>query len=206
MLLLIRKMLRKMAQSIENKRIANYRKGIHKELTLSLVKCKSLNVGGDRMKSIEETIDSNLELIETMVEDNKTDKEIAAKLGIGYSTFKRYKATNTGMKEAIAEGKDKKNQAVEQALYKCCIGYHYYEDVATKVKVQRVENDQVLESEEVNINSVKKYRGPELSAQKYWLNNKQKSKWSEDPNKASNDKKLTKLKEKEVDLKFSPVE
>lgn len=153
------------------------------------------------MKSIESIIDSSLELIETMVEDNKTDKEIAKELGIGYSTFKKYKATNEGMKEAIAEGKDKKNQAVEQSLYKCCVGYSYYEDVVTKVKVQRIEEGQTLESEEVKISSVKKYRGPDLAAQKYWLNNKQKSKWSEDPNKVSNDKKLTKLKEKEIKSK-----
>lgn len=157
------------------------------------------------MKSIEENISNNLELIETMVEDNKTDKEIAAKLGIGYSTFKRYKATNDDLKAAIAEGKDKKNQAVEQALYKCCVGYSYYEDVATKTKVQRVEEGQVLESEEVSINSVKKYRGPDLAAQKYWLNNKQKTKWSEDPNKTVNDKKLLKLKEKEVKSKCFDV-
>lgn len=155
------------------------------------------------MKSIEETINSNLELIESMVEDNKTDKEIAKELGIGYSTFKRYKATNTGMKEAIAEGKDKKNQAVEQALYKCCVGYPYYEEVPTKVKTQTLAPDgkTVLESESVNISSVKKYKGPDLAAQKYWLNNKQKTKWSEDPNRTVNDKKLLKLKEKEVKTK-----
>ncbi|URZ15321.1 Xaa-His dipeptidase [Clostridium felsineum] len=154
------------------------------------------------MKSIEEIINSSLEEIETMVEDNKTDKEIAKELGIGYSTFKRYKATNEGMKEAIAEGKDKKNQAVEQAVYKCAIGYKYYEEVITKVKVQtETEKGQILENEEVKISNVKKYKGPDLAAQKYWLNNKQKSKWSEDPNKTVNDKKLLKLKEKEIKSK-----
>lgn len=153
------------------------------------------------MQSNEDIIKGNLELIGTMVEDNKTDKEIAKKLGIGYSTYRKYKAQNEDLKQVIAEGKDKKNQAVEQALYKCCVGYPYYEDVATKTKVQRVENGVVLESEEVVISSVKKYRGPDLAAQKYWLNNKQKTKWSEDPNRTLNDKKLTKLKEKEVNSK-----
>lgn len=159
------------------------------------------------MKSIEEIISSNLSLIESMVEDNKTDKQIAESLGIGYSTFKRYKASNADLKEAIAEGKDKKNQAVEQALYKTCLGYVYYEEVATKVKVQELAEDghTVLESEKVNISEVKKYKGPDLAAQKYWLNNKKKSNWSEDPNKVANDKKLTKLKEKEVEAKTAPI-
>ncbi|WP_411680435.1 Xaa-His dipeptidase [Clostridium thailandense] len=157
------------------------------------------------MQSNEDIIKDNLELIGTMVEDNKTDKEISKKLGIGYSTYRKYKAQNEELKQVIAEGKDKKNQEVEQALYKCCVGYSYYEDVATKTKVQRIENGVTLESEEVVISSVKKYRGPDLSAQKYWLNNKQKTKWSEDPNKTMNDKKLTKLKEKEVEAKTSPI-
>ena len=153
------------------------------------------------MKSNEDIIKDNLELIGTMVESGSTDKEIAKKIGIGYSTYRKYKAQDTDLKQVIAEGKDKKNQAVEQALYKCCVGYHYYEDVATKVKVQRVEDGQVLESEDVRLSSVKKYRGPDLAAQKYWLNNKQKTKWSEDPNRTVNDKKLLKLKEKEVKSK-----
>lgn len=155
------------------------------------------------MKSIEEIISSNLSLIESMVEDNKTDKEIASKLGVGYSTFKRYKATNDELKSVIAEGKDKKNQAVEQALYMLCVGYDYYEEVVTKVKTQQLADDgiTILDGEEVKISSVKKYKGPDLAAQKYWLNNKDKTKWSEDPNKTANDKKLTKLKEKEINSK-----
>lgn len=153
------------------------------------------------MKSNEDIIKDNLELIGTMVEDGSTDKEIAKKIGIGYSTYRKYKAQDNDLKQVIAEGKDKKNQAVEQALYKCCIGYSYYEEVISKVKTQRVENGQVLEDEGVKISNVKKYKGPDLAAQKYWLNNKQKTKWSEDPNKTVNDKKLTKLKEKEVSSK-----
>ncbi len=159
------------------------------------------------MKSVEEIINSNLNLIESMVEDNKTDKEIAAKLGISYSTFKRYKSSNDELKAVIAEGKDKKNQRVEQALYMNCIGYSYYEEVPTKVKEEVLAEDgtTILSKERVEVSSVKKYKGPDLAAQKYWLNNKQKTKWSEDPNKTLNDKKITKLKEKEVNSKAIPL-
>lgn len=159
------------------------------------------------MKSIEEIISGNLSLIESMVEDNKTDKEIAEKLGVGYSTYKRYKAINDELKAVIAEGKDKKNQSVEQALYKCCVGYPYYEEVITKVKVEVLAEDgaTVLAQEDVKISNVKKYRGPDLAAQKYWLNNKDKAHWKEDPFKVENDKKLTKLKEKEVNSKVIEI-
>lgn len=65
--------------------------------------------------------------------------------------------------------------------------------------------DKKITNEDVKISKVKKYRGPELNAQKYWLNNKEKAKWKEDPHKAANDKKLTKLKEKEVNSKVIDI-
>jgi len=52
----------------------------------------------------------SLTLIESMVERDFTDKEIAEKIGVTYSTFKRFKAQNSELKAIIAQGKDKKNQ------------------------------------------------------------------------------------------------
>ena len=155
------------------------------------------------MASIEDKIKSSLNLIESMVSDGLTDKEIAEKLGISYSSFRRYKAQNSDLKTAIAQGKDKKNQSVEKALYKNAIGYSYYEEVATKVKNEVLAEDgkTILVKEEVKISSVRKYKGPDLAAQKYWLGNRDKAKWQEDPHKVSNDKKLTKIKEKELNSK-----
>jgi hypothetical protein len=155
------------------------------------------------IKSVQEIIDSSLTLIESMVEDNKTDKEIADKLGVGYSTYKKYKATNEDLKAVISEGKDKKNQKVEQAVFKTAVGYVYWEEVATKVKSQELSEDgtTILEKESVIISEVKKYKGPDLNAQKYWLNNREKAQWKDDPHGVENSKKITKLKEKEVNSK-----
>lgn len=153
------------------------------------------------MKSIEETIMDNLTSIESMVSDGQTDKEIAEKLGISYSTFRRYKKENVDLKAAIAQGKDKKNQNVAAALYKCCIGYKYYEEVATKVKTEVLAEDgkTILTNEDVIVKSIKKYRGPDLNAQKFWLGNRDKTKWQEDPHKVANDKEITKIKKKQVE-------
>lgn len=154
------------------------------------------------MKSIEDIIKSQLELIETMVEKGATDKEISKKIGVGYSTFRKYKAQDEDIKQIMAQGKEKKNQAVEQAVYKCATGYHYYEDVVTKLKNEEVTEDgNIITKEEVKISSVKKYRGPDLAAQKYWLNNKEKAKWKDDPNKVAIDKENLKLKKKEIESK-----
>jgi len=149
----------------------------------------------------------SLDQIESMVERDLTDKEIAEKVGVTYSTFKRFKAQNSELKAIIAQGKDKKNQTVEQSLFKCCNGYKYYEEVVTKVKTETLaaDNITVLVNEDVVISNVKKYKGADLAAQKYWLNNKNKAKWKDDPNKVANDIKLTKLKEIEVNAKVFDV-
>lgn len=159
------------------------------------------------MKSNEELIKDNLTLIESMVSDGLTDKEIAEKIGMSYSTFRRYKTQNADLKTAIAQGKDRRNQKVVEALYKCCTGYKYYEEVATKVKEEVLAEDgrTILTKEDVVVKSIKKYRAPDLNAQKYWLNNRDKTQWKEDPYKVENDKKLTKLKEKEVNSKVIEI-
>ncbi|WP_309245217.1 Xaa-His dipeptidase [Clostridium sp. CF012] len=160
-----------------------------------------------RSDSYEEIIESHLDQIESWLEQNLTDKEIAENLDVAYSTYRKYKSISVALKGRIATVKDKKNQIVEQSLYKCCNGYKYYEEVISKVKKEVLAADgvTVLNVEDIVISNVKKYKGPELAAQKYWLNNKNKVKWKDDPNKVDNDKKLIKLKEKEVNAKIIEI-
>ncbi|EES49692.1 Xaa-His dipeptidase [Clostridium botulinum] len=160
------------------------------------------------MKSVEDIIKDNLKSIESMAESGCTDKEIAGKLDISYSTFKRYKSSNKALKDLMAQCKDKKNEEVEQALFNNCIGYEYEEEVPVKIKEEVMAEDEqtVLIKERVVVKKVKKYCKPDLAAQKYWLNNMKKAKWSDDPNKVSNDKKLTKLKEKEAEQRNKLIE
>lgn len=156
-----------------------------------------------RSDSFQEIIESRLSEIESWVEKGDTDKEIAEKLGMGYSTYRKYKTDSVALKGAIATGKDKANQAVEKALLNNCLGYKYYEEVATKVKEEVLAEDgkTILIKESVVVKAVKKYAKPDLAAQKFWLINRSNRKWQEDPNKVDNDKKLIKLKEKEVSSK-----
>lgn len=158
-------------------------------------------------KSIDEELESQLPVIISMVKDGCTDKEIIEKLNISASTWKRKKAQNSKIKEALEELADNRNQEVEEALFKVCTGYTYYEEVVTKVKEEVLADDKqtILTKEDVKISRVKKYRGPDINAQKYWLNNKKKAVWKDDPHKVDNDRKLTKLKEKEVDAKIAPI-
>ena len=153
-------------------------------------------------KSLDDEIESKLPLIITMVKDGCKDKDILEMLGISASTWKVKKAKNSKLRQALDEITDERNQEVEEALFKCCKGYSYYEEVATKVKEEvQGENGVVLMKEDVKISKVKKYRGPDIAAQKYWLNNRKKAAWKDDPHKVENDKKALKLKEKELESK-----
>lgn len=153
-------------------------------------------------QSCDEYLENALDRIKTMVRDGMTDKEISEKLGISYSTWKNKKAKNKVIKDAIDEIKDIRNQEVEEALFKNCKGYHYYEEVPTKVK-EEVENEKgtILTVEKVVISKVKKWKAADLAAQKYWLNNRKKAVWKEDPNKVTYNNKIIKLKEKEIEGK-----
>lgn len=153
--------------------------------------------------SIDDELESQLDVIITMVKDNRTDKEIVEKLGISPSTWKRKKAQNKKIKQAIEEALDSRNEEVEEALFKNCIGYKYYEEVVTKVKEEvKADDGTILVKEDVKISKVKKYKGPDLNAQKYYLNNRSTAKWKEDPNRTKHDKELLKLKKKELEKEW----
>lgn len=161
-----------------------------------------------RSDSFEGIIESRLDEIESWVEHGDTDKEIAEKLGISYSTYRKYKSNNVALKGRIATAKDKQIQEVEKNLFKKCKGYHYYEEVAFKVKEEKWDDksESIIVEEHVEVRNVKKYSHPDLNAQKYFLNNRNKAKWKDDPNKVENDKKLTELKEKEASMKMKMIE
>ena len=68
------------------------------------------------------------------------------------------------------------------------------------------ENGTVLVKEDVKISLVKKYKGPDIVAIRYWLNNRKKAQWKDDPNKVENDKKALKIKEKEIASKSIEIQ
>ena len=154
-----------------------------------------------RSDSKEDLIISNLENIKNWIVKGFTEKEISKKIGMAYSTFRRHKKDMQALKDAIKDALEEKQQEVEKALFKKCIGFYYTEEAVQKVKKERIEEGQVLVDEVLEVKEVKKYSHPDLNAQKYYLNNKDKLHWSDDPNRVANDKKLTKLKETEINSK-----
>lgn len=102
--------------------------------------------------------------------DNKT---LAAKLGIGLTTFKKILKENPEMGVWIQESKEKADLAVEAALYKRAIGFEF-EETHTEVRVNPDGSGQTT-----YVRKVKKQVVPDTTAQIFWLKNRQKDKWSD---------------------------
>lgn len=154
------------------------------------------------MSSVKGVIESGLKQVKSMLEEGKTDKDIAKELGISYASYKNYKAKDLAIKAIYDEVKNTRNEEVENSLFKLCTGFTYTEEIATKVKEEFKDDDgNILVKEDVKVVRVKKMKLPELAAQKYWLNNKKKAIWKDDPYKVDVDKKVVKIKEKELELK-----
>lgn len=148
----------------------------------------------------KEIIESNLNLVKSMAEDGRNERDIAESIGVSYASWKRYKAKNEDLKAQIKEIKNNRVQSVEDSLYKCANGYSYYEEVPTKVKEEVLTEDgkTILVKERIEVTKVKKYRGADINAIKYFLNNKAKRDWKESVDKAWVDRENIKLKEKEL--------
>lgn len=155
------------------------------------------------MAGVKEKIESRIDEVKSMLEEGKTDKEIAEKLDISYASYKNYKAKDLAIKAIYDEVKNYKDDEVEASLFKLCNGFIYTEEVPTKVKVEIKKEDGTVEvTETVRISKVKKYCLPNLQAQKYWLNNRKATKWKDDQHKVKNDKELLKLKKKQLEKEW----
>jgi transposase-like protein len=99
--------------------------------------------------------------------DGLIESEIATKLGIAESTLYEWKNKYPEFAEAIKEGKPVVDSKVEDSLLRRAMGYEYEETkiIATKDgKATRVEK-------------TKKFIPPDVTAQIFWLKNRQPEKW-----------------------------
>lgn len=75
----------------------------------------------------EKQVKPKLALITAWARDGLIDKDIAAKLGIGYSTLSLYRGQHPELEEALQLGKEAADVEVENALFRRAIGYAYTE-------------------------------------------------------------------------------
>jgi|GEM_PF-3511778 len=129
-------------------------------------------------KKFETNVKPFYEEIRIWVTLGMTDKDIAEKLGVAYSTFRKYMNQNPDLAEKMRLAKIKPNAAIAGKLYDTAFGF--YIDMEKPVKCKEVwYDDKKLrhEKEHVEMVPVKEYIAPDFKAQAFYLTNRDPEHW-----------------------------
>lgn len=112
-----------------------------------------------------------------------TNEEMAKFFEVGLATFNRWMSEKDGFRDAIKEGRDLADADVAHKLYRRATGYSH-PDV-------HISNYQGV----ITVTEIVKHYPPETMACIYWLNNRQRGRWSRapDPNGGETDLPPTKV-------------
>lgn len=140
-----------------------------------------------------------LEQIEKWARLGLSDRQIAKNMGIGRSTFYEWKKKYKDISDTLDKGKAIVNEEVENALLKKALGFKYKEQQAIKVKeIYYDEKGRKCQKEDVKIVEVEKEVPADTVAIKFWLVNRERERWSDNPNKVEIDKELLELRKQQV--------
>ena len=111
-------------------------------------------------------VEPRLKYIQCLARDGLLEKDICKKIGVGVSTFARYKNENKELREALKIGKEDIDYQVENKLLKRAMGYKY------------TEKEKITDSDgNVTIKEKMKEVPPDVTAQIFWLKNRKKNTW-----------------------------
>lgn len=149
-------------------------------------------------------VEPKLLLIEAWARDGLIDEDIAKKLGVAYSTFRKYRDEQEALSAALKRGKEVADVEVENALFKRATGYEFTEKKYVSAEMSEDEydiqrqiavNKYKLEHPEATMTElravelgVSKYKmvlveektkevSPDVTAQIFWLKNRRPDKW-----------------------------
>lgn len=140
-------------------------------------------------KLIEPYLDDIAQMALTMSEE-----QIAQTLGVGYSTFKRYKRDYKPLQDAVKRGRKVLVMELKNALIQKAKGFEY-----TETKEVKEINEDTKKLETVRIETAKKRTAPDVAAINLLLKNYDKENWANDPQMLALRKKELELKEKSAE-------
>ena len=118
-------------------------------------------------------IEPRLLEIAALCRDGHVEKDICKYLGIGISTFTKYKALKPALMASLKINKAVADLTVENSLYKRAVGFEY-DEMTHEIKEDKDGN---------KISSVKKKVKkivlPDTTAQIFWLKNRVREKWKD---------------------------
>lgn len=143
------------------------------------------------------------EEIKKWAEKGLLDNQIYKNLGIGKNAFYKYLNEHEDFKDLIKNARKNAIAEVENSLYKLCTGYPYWEEVAQKCKTKTYDEDGKLlkEEEHIEVVSVQKYSNPQVTPIIFYLVNKDKKHWANNPHQNDFKKQEIEIKRKEAEMK-----
>lgn len=147
------------------------------------------------MSKYDTNVAPYLAYITSLAREGKTEKEIAKRLKVSYSTLRKYIEKYEVLKEALKEGKNEADAKVEAGLYFSAMG-------GTKIlkKPMKVRNTiidkfgkKIGEKEEIVYADEEVYYPPNITSIIFWLCNRKKEVWKHQRNiefTADNGKKI----------------
>ena len=130
--------------------------------------------------------------IEQWLRQGLAEYQIFKNLGIGKTTWESYKKKHPELVELLKKGREVQVAEVENSLFKNATGFYYY--VQEYVKVKNSDG-----GESVEVVSLKRFKAPETGAIAFFLKNKDKRNWADNPN-------LLDLKREELEIRKSESE
>lgn len=164
-----------------------------------------------RKNKYESEVKARFSEIQEWLNNGATERQIAENLGIGYSTFNRYKTEKRELRELIKKGRQNVVMKLRGALIQRALGFEYTETkiVTEKVKLPELietfllengfEEDDIMKSQLVKTEVANKHAHPDVAALNLALKNYDKDNWSNDPQMLDIRKKELELKEKQIE-------
>jgi len=118
-------------------------------------------------------------LIAAWCRDGATNKDVASRLGISMTTFKKAMVEFPDLKDLLKGSKEIVDVQVENALLKRALGYEY-EEVTTEYEAGTKLDAEGNPKPRIKRRTViKKFIPPDTTAQIYWLKNRKPAEWRE---------------------------
>ncbi len=141
-----------------------------------------------RKSAYDTIIKPRLEEIKAWCRDGYTDKVMCEALGIGVSTFCKYKAEKPELVEALKVNKQIADQNVVNSLYMRAMGYEF-EEITEEATMDKDGKSKKT----TKVKTVKKQLAPDVTAQIFWLKNRTKE-WTDRRTDKGPDKTPTPVK------------